>query len=138
MASLIYDSFMLDLANGTIDLEGGTIKVALVTSVYAPNKGTHDRFNDVTNQVVGTGYTAGGQTSDATLTLDTNNHRLDITFDNVTWANSTITARAAVLYQDTGTAGASPLIAYVDFGQDVSSTAAAFAVTFSSALRLQN
>lgn len=138
MASLIYDSFMLDLAEGTIDLDLGDLKVALVTSSYTPNKGTHDRFNDVTNQVTGTGYTAGGAATDATLTLDTTNHRLDITFDNVTWANSTLTARAAVIYQDTGTSSTSPLIAYVDFGQDVSSTSAAFAVTFSSALRLQN
>lgn len=139
MASIIYDSFMNDLALGSFNIDTATVKVMLVTSGYSPNKGLHDRRNDVTNEVTGTGYTAGGLTSDVTLSLNTTSHQLDIQFANVTWPTSTITARACVLYVALGgAASADPLIAYVDFGTDVSSTAAAFSVTFSSALRFQN
>ncbi|UTC29863.1 hypothetical protein BAJUN_02330 [Bajunvirus bajun] len=138
MASVIYDSFMQDLATAGLNMDTDTFKVALVTSAYVADKGLHDRFNDITGEVVGTGYTQSGQVSDGTLTLDTALHRLDITFGNVTWAGSTLTARGCVIYKVGATPALSPLVAYVDFGQNVSSTSAAFAVTFSSALRLQN
>ncbi len=139
MASIIYDSMLDDLCKGVFDFQNDSTYVMLVTSTYTPNKATHNRRDDVTNEVVGTGYTAGGQVSAATLTSDTVNHREDISYANVTWATATITARAAVLYiAKGGLSSADPLIAYVDFGQDVSSTAAAFSVTFSSALRFQN
>lgn len=39
-----------------------TIKIALATSTYAFNLDTHEVFSDVTNEVTGTGYTAGGNT----------------------------------------------------------------------------
>jgi hypothetical protein len=138
MSSLIYDNFLDVIVKAGINFSSDTIKVALVQSGYTPNKGTHSFFSDLTNETTGTGYTAGGLATTPTATKDTTNHREDLTFSNVTWNTATITARAAVIYKSTGVAGTSPLIAYVDFGQDVSSTAAAFSVTFSSALRFQN
>jgi hypothetical protein len=49
------------------------------------------------------------------------------------WASSTITARYAAIYDDTpGTSATKPLIALIDFGADVSSTAAAFTITFAA------
>lgn len=141
MASLIYDSMMDDLVRGAIDFDTDQFYVMLVTDSYVPNKGTHNRRDDVTGEVgtTGTNYATGGLVTTVTPTLDTVNHRLDLAFSNVTWSNATITARAAVIYKRTGGAPSTdPLVAYVDFGQDVSSTAAAFAVTFSSSLRFQN
>ena len=138
MASLIYNKAIDNLVRAAIDFATHSFKVMLVTSTYSPNKDTHEDRADVTNEVVGTGYTAGGVATTPTITLDTSNDRVDITFSNVSWASATITARAAVIYKSTGTAGTDLLIAYVDFGSDVSSTNAAFAVTFSSALRFQN
>lgn len=138
MTSLIYDSMLDDLVKGNIDFDTDTFYVQLVTSSYAPNQGTHAKRSDVTNEVTGTGYSADGAATTVTCTKDGTNHREDLTFSNVTWATATITARAAVIYKHTGTKTADPLVAYVDFGQDVSSTAAAFAVTFSSPLRFQN
>ena len=138
MASLIYDSFLDDIVKNNINMNSDTFKVMLVTSSYTPSKGTHAKRSDVTNEASGTGYTSGGVTSATTLSLDTTNHREDITFANVQWTSSTITARACVIYKSTGTAANDPLVAYVDFGQDVSSTSATFAITFSSALRFQN
>lgn len=138
MASLIYNKAIDALVRAGINFSSDTFKVMLVTSAYTPNKDTHEDRADVTNEVTGTGYTAGGVATTPTITLDTTNDRVDITFSNVSWASATITARAAVIYKSTGTAANDTLIAYVDFGSDVSSTNAAFAVTFSSALRFQN
>lgn len=138
MASLVYNSMLDDLVKGLINFSTDTFKVMLVTVTYAVNKDTHTRKNQITNEVTGAGYTAGGQASAVTITPDLSNDREDLSFATVTWTSATITARAAVIYKDTGTPTTSPLIAYVDFGQDVSSTNANFAVSFSSPLRFQN
>ncbi len=139
MASLIYDSFMDDIVKNNINMNSDTFKVMLVTSSYTASKGTHAKRSAVTSEATGTGYTSGGVSSATTLSLDTTNHREDITFANVQWTSSTITARACVIYKSRGGASsADELVAYVDFGQDVSSTSATFAITFSSPLRFQN
>ncbi len=53
--------------------------------------------------------------------------------DDVTWASSTITARYAVIYNATPATDATrPLIGYVDFGSDQSSTNGNFTITWDS------
>jgi hypothetical protein len=139
MASFIYNSCIDDLAKGSIDFDTDTFKVMLVTSSYSADKDAHLKRSAVTNEVTGTGYTAGGQTTTATVTKDTANDRVDIAFANVTWATSTITARAAVIYKSRGGASsADELVAYVDFNSDTVSAGGNFTVTFSSPLRFQN
>lgn len=109
------------------------IKVALTTSAYTPNQDTHDFFNDVTNEVTGTGYTAGGATlTGKTVTYDASSQRVWLNADDVTWGTSTITARYAVIYHDTGTPSTSTLLGYVDFGSDQSSTAADFEIQWAT------
>ena len=138
MASLIYNSAVDDMARGAIDFDTDTFKVMLVTSSYTPNKDTHDKRDDVTNEVSGTGYTAGGVTSACTVTKDTANDRVTLSFAAVNWASSTITARAAVIYKSRGGASsADELVCYVDFGADVSSSSATFSLG-SSVITLQN
>lgn len=138
MATLIYNSFFEDLARGAIDLDTDTIKVLLTTSSYTENKDTHTKRSDVTNEVTGTGYTAGGNTATITITKDTTNDRLDVTLGGTTWASSTITARKAVYYKSRGGAAtADELIAVIDNGSDVSSTGATFTLN-ASTLRIQN
>ena len=59
------NSLALDLDDTTAD----RFKAMLVTSSYSPNFGTHDFKADVTNEVSGTGYDAGGKSlSSVTLT----------------------------------------------------------------------
>jgi len=138
MASLIYNSAVDDMARGAIDFDTDTFKVMLVTSSYTPNKDTHDKRDDVTNEVSGTGYTAGGVTSACTVTKDTANDRVTLSFAAVNWASSTITARAAVIYKSRGgLASTDELVCYVDFGADVSSSSATFSLG-SSVITLQN
>lgn len=125
MASLIYNSALRDEAIGAIDYDTDTFKVMLVTSAYAENKDTHAKRSDITNEVSGTGYTAGGQTVGVTVSaVDTANDRVDITFAQVTWPGSTITARKAVYYKSRGgAANLDELIAVDDFGADVPTVA---------------
>ena len=131
MASLLYNSFVDDLARGAIDADADTFKVMLVTSTYAPNKDTHTKRSDVSNEVTGTGYTAGGTASAATVTKNTATDQVTIAFASVNWPTSTITARAAVIYKSRGGASsADELVAYVDFLSDITSTADTFTVTF--------
>jgi hypothetical protein len=137
MASLIYNSAIDDIVRGAIDADTDTFKALLVTSSYTPNKDTHDKRDDVTNEVTGTGYTAGGVTTACTVTKDTANDRVTLQFAAVSWATSTITARALVIYKSTGTASTDNLVAYNDFGSDVSSTAGTFSVA-ASTITLQN
>jgi len=137
MASLLYNSAVDDMARGAIDFDTDTFKVMLVTSSYTPDKDTHDKRNDVTNEVSGTGYTAGGVTSVCTVTKDTTNDRVTLSFAAVSWASSTITARGAVIYKSTGTASNDNLVAYNDFGSDVASASGTFTVG-ASVITLQN
>lgn len=138
MASLIYNSFVDDVARGNIDCDTDTFKAMLVTSTYAPNKDTDTKRSNVTNEVSGTGYTAGGVTSAVTVTKDTANDKVTIQFASVSWASSTITARGCVYYKSRGGASsADELVAYDDFGADVSSTGGTFSVA-ASTITLQN
>jgi hypothetical protein len=131
MADLIYNSALEDEAKGAIDYDTDTFKILLVTSSYTPNKDTHTRRSDVTNEVTGTGYTAGGATCACTVAKDTANDRVTLTFAATSWATSTITARGGVIYKSTGTASADPLVGYIDFGADVVTTATTFSVSAS-------
>lgn len=138
MASLIYNSAIDDMARGAIDFDTDTFKVMLVTSSYTPNKDTHDKRDDVTNEVTGTGYTTGGVTSACTVTKDTANDKVTLGFAAVSWATATITARGAVYYKSRGGASsADELVAYVDFVGDVTATGATFSLG-ASTITLQN
>jgi hypothetical protein len=138
MASLIYNSAIDEMARGDIEFDTDTFKAMLVTSSYTPNKDTHDFRNDVTSEATGTGYTAGGVTTACTVTKDTANDRVTLQFAAVSGATSTITARALVIYKSRGGASsADELVAYNDFGSDVSSTAGTFSVA-ASTITLQN
>lgn len=134
MASMIFNSALRDEAIGSIDFDTDTFKVMLVTSAYTPNKDTHTKRSDVTNEVSGTGYTAGGAASAVSVAaVDTVNDRVVITFGAVSWTTATITARGAVYYKSHGGASsADELIAYDDFGSDIVSTAGTFSLAAST------
>lgn len=139
MASLIYNSAVRDSAVGNIDFDTDTFYSMLVTSTYTPNKDTHDKRDDVTNEVTGTGYTAGGHAVSASVAaVDTANDRVVITFASHNWTSSTITARGEVVYKRRGGASsADELVYYNDFGADITSTAGTFTVA-ASTITLQN
>jgi hypothetical protein len=130
-----YGSLILKAFNKEIDWDTDTIKVALVTSSYTPDQDAHDYWNDVSaNEASGTGYTAGGATlasKTQAYTSGTNVTKFDAA--DVSWPTSTVTARYAVVYLDTGSGATSPLIAYVDFGSNQSSSAGTFSIVWDAA-----
>lgn len=134
MADVVYNSGKVDIAKGDIILDSDDLWIMLVDNTYTPNPDTHAFRDDVTGEVSGTGYTAGGMDL-GTVTVtqdDTNNRALADAADPV-WSTATITARGAVIYKKVGTAATDRLLMYLDFGSDVSSTAAAFTVALNSA-----
>jgi hypothetical protein len=108
---------------GLMDLDNDVVRVSLHTSTYVPNQDTDEFYDDVTDEVAnGNGYTTGGEViANMAVTYDADTNTIKIDGDDVTWTSSTITARVAVIYVDTGTASTSPLIGYIDFGEDKSS-----------------
>jgi hypothetical protein len=91
------------LADGVFDLDTQTFKMALLTDAQAigatfGGTSTDCRFADLTAQVVGTGYTAGGKTLTCTWVRSTGTVTFDC--DDQAWTASTITAKYAVIYAD--------------------------------------
>jgi hypothetical protein len=133
MASFLFNSLLRDESIGAVDFDTDTFRMSLHTSALAANKDTHDRFDDMTNEVVGTGYTAGGAVTSVSVgAVDTANDRVDITFGAVSWPSSTITARYGIIRKARGgLASADELVAQIDFGSDIISTVGTFSVTAS-------
>lgn len=133
MASKMYGKLIERVFNGEVDYDSHAIKVALLTSAYTPNQDTHIVYADVVgSQATGQGYTAGGATlGNKTVTYDAASNVTVLDADDVTWANSTITARYAVIYDDNGaTNNDKVLLGYVDFGVDQASTNGNFTITW--------
>jgi hypothetical protein len=132
MANLVYNVLKTGLITGDINLASDTLKIALVTSTYTPNIDTHLYYSDLTNEVAaGGGYTTGGKTLTGVAVLtDLPNDRSALDADDITWATSTITARGAIIYKDTGTPSTSKLITYIDFTTDKTSSGGDFTVAF--------
>jgi hypothetical protein len=102
-----------------------TIKVTLHTSTYTPNQDTHDFADDLTNEVAnGNGYTTGGVTlGTKTLTYDSASNTVRLDAADASWTfTASKTMRYAVIWKDTGSAATSPLLGYVDFGADETSS----------------
>jgi len=116
----VYNAAKKKMMEGTFNLTSDTIKVALVGSGYTPNIDTQDFFDDVTNEISASGYTAGGASlANKSITVDTTNDLAYFDADDVSWtAGATFTVRYAVIYKSTGTAGTSPLLAVIDFVTD--------------------
>jgi hypothetical protein len=138
MASLIYNSAIDDIARGAIDFDTDTFKIMLVTSAYTPNKDTHLKRSDITNEATGPGYIAGGVILATAVTKNIANDKVVIDFPAVSWNNSSITARGCIYYKSRGGASsADELVAYTDFGFDASSSLSTLIVN-ASTITLQN
>lgn len=129
--SKMYLSLVQKAFNKEVDWDTDDIKVMLLSSAYTPNQDTHDYLDDVQAfEVTGTGYTAGGSSlTSKTSTLDAANNVVILDAADVTWANSTITARYAVVYDNTGAnAAAKPLVGYLDLLTDSASNNGNFVI----------
>ncbi len=125
MASIVFSSFPLDVFNGNCNTTH-TFKAMLTTSAYTEDRNAHTKRSSITNEVTGTGYTAGGVTVTMTGTLDTASTppKLTVTTGAAVWPASTITARKLVIYRARGgAASVDELVCCVDNGIDLASNA---------------
>jgi hypothetical protein len=137
MPSIVYDSTVDDMAQGTIAFGVDSFRVMLVTRSYVPDKGGHARRSDITGEVVGAGYTAGGLDIGVLVTTDLVENHTNIELDGANWPTSTITAAGAVYYDSRGAPENDELIAYIDFGGDAVSAIGNFTLQ-PSTIRIQN
>ena len=109
-----------------------TFKIALFTS--AATLGASTTNYSSTNEVVGTGYTAGGTTL-TNIDPTSSGTTAFIDFNDATWASSTITAAGALIYNTTtdGGTGTTNAVAVISFGGDKTSTNGDFVVQFPTA-----
>ena len=118
-------SFRSDIVQGGQNLSSNTLKMALYTAYATLNQDTTAYTTD--NEVVGTGYTAGGRTiTGVTITTDSATNTVYINFNNVSWPGASFTARGALIYNSTQS---NKSIAVLDFGSDKLFTAANNTVT---------
>lgn len=129
-----YGKALYNALTKKIDLVNDTIKIMLCSSLYSPNQDSHDFKDDVTNEVTGDAYTAGGATlASKTLEYSADNNVLKFDAADPSWSNATITARYAVVYDDTPSGdGNKPLLCYIDFETDKSSNAGTFSIVLPS------
>jgi hypothetical protein len=141
MTARIYGDFLVSLSKGYHDLSTNSIKGMLCTSSYSPNQDTHDFKDDITNEVSGTNYSAGGKAlSGISISYNSTDNRAEVNSNDLEWADSTIeNARYLVLYNDsTGETDATKrLIGYVDFGSDKSSSSSTFKIEFTDGIVLK-
>ena len=110
-------SFKAELYQGIHDLTTDVIKIALYTANANLNADT--TAYTTTNEIVGTGYTAGGQTMTG-ITVSTSGYTAYVGFDNVTWNPGAFTARCALIYNSSK---GNKSVAVLDFGSDKTTTA---------------
>ena len=107
---------------------GDTFKIALYTS--SASLGASTTAYSATNEVSGTNYTAAGNT--LTRIDPSSSGTTGFTdFADTTWSSSTITARGAVIYNDT--ASGDPSVLVLNFGSDKASSSGDFTIAFPTA-----
>jgi hypothetical protein len=136
VTALQYGNALLKAFNKEVDWDSDTIKVALLTSSYTPSQDTHDYFDDVVaSEVSGPGYTAGGAVlTGKSMAYDPATNKTKLTGATVQWPASTLTARYGVVYDASAATDATrPLLGYVDFGTNQSTSNTTFEIVWNAA-----
>jgi hypothetical protein len=122
-------TFKLNLLKGLENFFTGspyTYKIALYNALATINSET--TTYTTTNEITGTGYTAGGLTLTPTVGSDTSNNSAYVTFANVTWSPANFTAAGALIYNSTTNAS----VAVLSFGGEKIASAT-FTIQFPAA-----
>ena len=126
-------SFKVQLLQGVHNFSANTFKIALYTADADLNADT--TVYSTTNEITGTGYTAGGNTlvvnPTPTSGVGTNNLAVAyISFDNTSWTSASFTTRAALIYN---TSQSNASVAVLDFGADKTVSGTTFTIVFPTA-----
>ena len=124
-------SFKKELLEGVHNFKnsgGSTFKLAKYTNSASFTAAT--TAYTTSNEISGTGYTAGG----ASLTRvdpTTSSTTAFTDFSDLTFSSSSLTARGALIYNDS--ASGDPTVVVLDFGSDKSSSSGDFTIVFPAA-----
>jgi hypothetical protein len=123
-----FNSFTDDIAKGVHNLGTGALKVVLTNSAPVA---TNTILANITQIANGNGYTTGGTATTPTLSNSSGTEKLVCTDVVFTASGSLGPFRYAVLYNDTPTSPADPLIGWWDYGSALTLAAAeTFTVDF--------
>ena len=120
-------SFKFEILQEGHQMDTDTIKVALFTS--SASLGASTTAYSTSNEVSGTGYTAGGVTLTST-TVATTGTVAYFDADDPSWTSASFTARGALIYNDTNSDKA---IAVLDFGGDFTVAGGTFKIVLPAA-----
>jgi len=129
-------SFKVELLNGIHAFGTSVIRAATTPDVFkialytsSATLGASTTAYSATNEVTGTGYTAGGNTL-TTVAPTSSGTTAFLDFNDTTWSTATITANGALIYNDTQ---GDKAVAVLAFGGDKTSTAGDFTIVFPAA-----
>ena len=120
-------SFKAEILDEQHDLVADTIKIALFTSSASLGAGT--TAYSTSNEVSGSGYSAGGVTL-ANKVVTTTGTTAYFDADDPTWTSASFTARGALIYNSTN---GDKAIAVLDFGGDFTVSSGTFKIVFPAA-----
>lgn len=112
MTATAYGNFLLHQAKADIDWDTVSLKAMLCDSSYVPDFDADEFRADITGEVTGTGYTAGGVAlTTVAISLDTTNNWLKFDADDANFGTLTVSGiTQLVIYVDTGSAATDILI----------------------------
>jgi hypothetical protein len=124
-------SFKIQLLNGLQNFSANTFKIALYTNAATLDANT-TAYSTSDEVATGGNYVAGGNTLSVTTTPTDGGSGTTafIDFADTTWSAATITARGALIYNNSQ---ANSAVAVLDFGSDKTSTDGDFTVQFPAA-----
>jgi len=119
------NSFKQEMLQAGQNLATDTLKMALYTALS--DIGPLTTAYTTTNEITGTGYTAGGEAvTGATISTDTQTGTVYVDFADVSWPGANFTARGALIYNVTRS---NKSVAVLDFGSDKTFTSTNNTVT---------
>jgi hypothetical protein len=131
----VYQQFIEHLLHANIDFDTIQPKALLASSSYTPNMDTHDFLDDVVaNEVTGTNWAAGGQNTNATITVDATSNEVRVALSDISVNTVTLTdGKHVIVYNSTpGTNATRHLIGYGTFDTALAPTAGTLAIDFPS------
>lgn len=138
--SFIYNAAVDKIVRGQVDFDTDSFEIALLSGAAQDTtveKVNFDFMNDITSELsIGNGYDDRRST---TPSISQNGNNLEIDFSAVSWTNASITASGAVIICNKGADdAANPVVAYLNFGNNVTSSDGTFTVSITSPLTIAN
>lgn len=137
----LYGKVLQSMLAKEVSVQSGAANLyaMLTTSSYTVDQDVHRYKSDVTNEVSGAGYTAGGvQLTGVTVAYDAPTNKLSITCNAPAWSSATFTAATVVIYDRTaGTDASRALIGYGTFDSPQSPSAGNLTINLTGGVLFQ-